>query len=255
MKKLPNKLVKDYVLKFFGYGSWKANIWFVGMEEGGSDNVRDVEGRLKVWKKQGGHFLSDCKSIHFKRGEVRWHDASAKGIQRTWKNLIRMYLLAHGKKDTREYILDFQHNEFGKRRGSTCSMELFPLPSPNVATWNYGKWSDWHWLKSRREYEAEVIKKRIALIKQKIRIHKPTIVIFYGSSLLVHWNDIAHNELKELGHRELKDNKIVGGKLWVGKKDGVSFYVTHHPTGRAIPTAYFEGIGKMLRQKHSKYLR
>ncbi|MEI7516587.1 MAG: hypothetical protein WCK81_14465 [Betaproteobacteria bacterium] len=159
MKKLPNKLVKDYVLKFFGYGSWKANIWFVGMEEGGSDNVRDVEGRLKVWKKQGGHFLSDCKSIHFKRGEVRWHDASAKGIQRTWKNLIRMYLLAHGKKDTREYILDFQPNEFGKRRGSTCSMELFPLPSPNVATWNYGKWSDWHWLKSRREYEAEVIKK------------------------------------------------------------------------------------------------
>ena len=34
------------------------------------------------------------------------------------------------------------------------------------------------------------------VIKQEIKNNKPPIVIFYGSTLLEHWNEIAQIELK-----------------------------------------------------------
>jgi len=245
MRKLPNRLVEKYAFGFFGYGSWKAKIWFVGMEEGGSKHVKDVAVRLKAWSDQGGRLLADCKRIHSARGETRWHEAGKNGIQRTWKNLIRMYLLAHGKNDDPKDILEFQHNGFGKKRGPICSVELFPLPSPNVATWKYDKWSDLPWLKSRREYKAEVVSKRIALIKHKINRYRPPIVIFYGYSLLTHWNEIAQTKLKK--------NKIAGRKLWEGTRDGVSFYATPHPA--RVSTRYYTQVGKLLKRRHQKDLR
>src|SRR5277367_62619 len=145
MKKLSDKLVSDYALGFFGYGSWKAKIWFVGMEEGGGGDIEDVKGRLITWEERSKQALEDCRSFHLARGERRWHDNSEQ-IQRTWKQLIRMFLLAKGRTDTYQDWLAFQQHEFGKKGGEVCTIELLPLPSPSIVVWNYSVWSGLPWL-------------------------------------------------------------------------------------------------------------
>jgi hypothetical protein len=39
-------LLKDFAHKFYGYGSWRAPIWFIGMEEGGGKTFQEIKGSL-----------------------------------------------------------------------------------------------------------------------------------------------------------------------------------------------------------------
>lgn len=237
MNKLPNKIVEEYALGFFGYGSWKAKIWFVGMEEGGGGDIGDVNGRLIAWDQRNRQMLEDCRSFHLVRGERRWHDGSGQ-LQRTWKQLIRMFLLANGRSDNFQEWLAFQQNEFGKKGGEVCTIELLPLPSPGIGVWNYSSWSSMPWLQSRDNYQIYLFEKRSLAIQAKIKDHRPPIVIFYGSSWLRHWARIAG----------VGFGQAIDGKLMVGERDGVTYYVTRHPARQAY--SYFTDIGKYLRQKH-----
>jgi hypothetical protein len=39
--------LNDFMHRFYGYGSWDAPLWFVGMEEGGGSTIDEIELRLK----------------------------------------------------------------------------------------------------------------------------------------------------------------------------------------------------------------
>jgi hypothetical protein len=241
MNHLPDNLLFDYVRGFYGYGSGRAKMWFVGMEEGGGWSIEDVHGRLMAWNKARSKKLQDLRRFHLARGETRWH-CDPPQLQRTWKQLIRMFLLAHGEADTWTELLHFQRHAFGRSGGSVCTIELLPLPSPGLDTWHYGSWSKLTWLKKRECYTEFVLRDRVCNIRKAINHYQPPVIIFYGSSWLRYWSMIAQVEWKQ----------AILGKLLGGEREGVAYYVTRHPARQS--DAYFSEIGKFLRRAHGKQI-
>ena len=241
MNQLPDKLLTDYTHGFFGYGSWKAKIWFVGMEEGGGGSLEDVVSRLVAWDKKGRKKLQDLRSFHVDRGETRWHLDSPR-LQRTWKQLIRMHLLAHGESDSWQEMVRFQQNEFGKIGGDVCSIELLSLPSPGLDTWHYANWSKLSWLKTRDCYTDFLLRDRVSTIQKAIKLYRPPVVVFYGSSWWRRWAMIAQENWRQ----------AIQGRMMGCERDGVAYYVTRHPARQS--NAYFSEIGNYLKQKHGSQI-
>jgi hypothetical protein len=44
------QLLGEYCERFFGYGTWNAKIWFIGMEEGGKGSASEsaIQKRLEL---------------------------------------------------------------------------------------------------------------------------------------------------------------------------------------------------------------
>src|SRR5262249_46054789 len=158
---------------------WKAPIWFVGIEEAGGATDQEVAQRLNVWNSRGRHELEDCGSFCHAIGNYRWHDARPTP-QPTWAQLIRMLLLARGKSDCADALLDYQRTRLGNYDGEVCLLELFPLPNPSFTSWRYAGWSKLPWLQTREQYTSHVLSNRIALLVKRIKEYKPKAVIFYG---------------------------------------------------------------------------
>jgi hypothetical protein len=231
----------DYCNTFLGFGGWKTPIWFIGIEEAGGKNLADVENRLRAWGEHGRKSLEDAPRFYPASGNTIWHGANAK-IQRTWRQLIRILLLAQGKADTESTILDYQRNQLGRRNGDTCLMELFPLPSPNIGIWNYNQWSTLAWLQSRNSYINEIRARRENELRRQINRHNPKAVIFYGCdrSLLPSWSSIAGGDFKQA----IPDEMIL---LWRANVNTV-FFVTRHPAAES--DQYFQRIGRFLRANY-----
>src|SRR4029077_12129475 len=234
--RLDNALLGEYADKFFGFGSWDARIWFIGIEEAGGWKKEDVRARLDAWK-QKRRDLEDAPTFYPASGNHRWHGVSA-GVQSTWKQLIRMLLVGRGERDTDDAILNYQRCHFGRTDGRECLAELLPLPSPNTTTWKYDNWSNLSWLKTRSSYQNYLSLTRAFAIQQNIEKHHPKVVIFYASTWHRLWGLIARGVWTQ----------AIKGKLMGLDRDGVSFYVTRHP--RAESDEYFRLIGEFLRRKH-----
>ncbi len=235
-------LLTDYCNNFFGFGSWKAPIWLVGVEEAGGWSLVDVENRLRAWQEHGRKSLEDALSFYPASGNSTWHGMNNK-VQPTWRQLIRMLLLAQGKKATEWRILDYQRAQLGCENGATCLLELFPLPSPSVQIWNYNQWSALPWLQTRKLYAAEIRAGRENELRRKIGEHEPRVVIFYGSdgSLLPSWSSIAGGHFQQA----IENEEIL---LW-RKNDNTAFFVTRHPA--AENDGYFHTIGRFLLANHA----
>lgn len=169
----------DYCNTFLGFGSWEVPVWFIGIEEAGGKNLEDVENRLRAWDDRGRKPLEDAPQFYPASGNILWHGTNAE-IQPTWRQLIRMLLLAQGKSDTDSIIRNYQRSQLGCENGETCLMELFPLPSPNIEVWNYTQWTTLAWLQTRKNYAREMRAKRENELRRQITEHEPRVVIFYG---------------------------------------------------------------------------
>jgi len=207
--------------------------------------VEDVQKRLQAWGEGGRKLLENALQFYSDSGNTSWHGASAE-IQATWKQLIRILLLAKGEADTENAILNYQCNQLGSTNGETCLMELLPLPSPNTGVWNYNQWSMLSWLRNRHSYFLKILSRREAGLRQKITEHKPQAVIFYGlvlperKSLLPSWSSIAGGPFDQAFEKE----KIL---LW-RKNSETLFIVMRHPV--AERDAYFRRIGRWLHDRH-----
>lgn len=62
----PDRL-RAFMPNFFGYGSWTANLWFIGMEEGGPALTNE---RLNAW--DGTSELADLRDFHKLLGGTDW---------------------------------------------------------------------------------------------------------------------------------------------------------------------------------------
>jgi hypothetical protein len=231
--------LNNYIESFFGYGRWQAPVWFVGIEEAGGRTERELEQRLTVWAQRGQKELEDAPTFYLQSGNHQWHGQEAK-LQETWKQLIRMLLVARGKPDTDKAILDYQRSHWGCARGRECLADLLPLPSPSSTAWNYCRWSDLPWLQTRIEYQNYVALKRAHFMQQQLEKHKPQVVIFYASTWHRLWGLIARGVWRQ----------AIPGKLMGLDREATSFYVTRHP--RAESDEYFREIGLHLRRKHGQ---
>ena len=61
---LDELLLDDFMRSFFGYGSYQADYWFVGLEEGGGNSIEEVMSRLEIWNYQERQELEDVRIYH-----------------------------------------------------------------------------------------------------------------------------------------------------------------------------------------------
>ena len=141
--------------------------------------------------------------------------------------------------------LTYQRTRLGIPSGETCLLELFPLPSPSVRVWNYGKWTTLPWLQTRPAYEQRIVAQRIAAIRTKIDLCKPPVVIFYGSSQLKYWRRIMGPGTYACP---------IPDKLIAHERGGTAFFVIKQLGAfwhRAKRDEYFRKISRYLHQHHA----
>lgn len=62
-------LLERWTQHFFGYGSWAAPYWFIGLEEGRVDSEEQFQIRLDAWHSTGEPSLLDLHDFHQAIGE------------------------------------------------------------------------------------------------------------------------------------------------------------------------------------------
>ncbi len=234
-------LVK-YIQKFFGYGNYDSDYWFVGMEEGGGNSFEEINSRLTHWVNGGEEELEDVAEYHQKFGMGYFFEDNPKN-QSTWNKLIRIILAKEGSKLDLVGVKSFQKTELARTNSNNCLIELFPLPSPSTNDWLYHEISNIDYLKSRKAYKNYLINVRIKNIQEKIQYHSPKMVIFYGNNTEYrkYWSLVANTLFMQVD---------IGGKTaYTAEKDGTLFIIVNHPVSRGITNEYFHNIGKLATQK------
>lgn len=239
MKKkiLDDSILSSYIEEFFGYGSLDADYWFIGIEEGGGNSLKNIKGRIEVWKKRGANELEELHSYVAAQGNSKLFSEGAR-IQPTWGKLIRiqygMKRIRPSKKEVREH----QRKNLTVS-DDTCLLELLPLPRRGKGSWKYNKWSGLEILESRKKYKTHILEKRRRKLHENILKHETKAVIFYGKGYLKEWEKVAGAEFT-------KDPKL---DIWWIRNDKTVFFAINHPNARGATNEYFYKVGKFISSK------
>lgn len=241
MTQLDDTLLSKFIRGFYGYGSMVGKCWFIGMEEGGGNNVEEISRRLDVWQQRGMPEVDDVAEYHHAIGISHNFDAPPK-LQTTWGKLIRIYFSLQGEStlDT-ESVRSFQAREFARRGGDICLLELLPLPSPSTAFWLYAQCSNLPELRSREVCREVVAPQRSMRLKHLIVQNRPKTVVFYGKVYASWWEQIAGTDFQTV--------TLEGSTAMLAQRDGTLFAVSDHPAATGITNAYFHALGRILRDK------
>ncbi|RUT06044.1 hypothetical protein DSM106972_032500 [Dulcicalothrix desertica PCC 7102] len=229
-----DELLEKRVDKFYGYGNYQGNYWFIGMEEAGGD-FKENNNRINVWSNRGELELEDLVEYHIAIGARGLFQLGA-AIQPTWNKLIRIVLSAKGIKNINtEDVRKYQIYELGRANQETCLLELLPLPSPSLADWTYSQHSLIPFLSNRNDYENHCVEKRINYISNKIKECQPSSVVFYGIRYEYSWIKIADVEFLPTSEGFL-----------IGRSNQTVFTIVKHPTAFGVTNEYFHNIGKSI---------
>jgi hypothetical protein len=61
---LDDTLLEAFMTGFYGYGTWAAKYWFVGLEEGGGQTCDEIARRIETWKKRKRPEIDDIREFH-----------------------------------------------------------------------------------------------------------------------------------------------------------------------------------------------
>jgi len=232
-----DELLTSFIDNFYGYGNYQAPYWFIGMEEGGGETFEEINMRLQAWQQRGRQELEDLAEYHKAIGITKFFIDPAK-LQRTWNKLIRILLAAEGRDTSILNVRDYQSNYLGRTGGSSCLTELLPLPSPGTNKWlHYAEHSKHSFLATRIKYECHVKPLRILQLRNMIAKYKPNTVVFYGTTKLNDWNNIADIHLNILKSHE----------VYYGSAKGTTYLVVKHPVSYGATNMYFQNIGALIR--------
>lgn len=227
MAELSIELLKRMAVGKFGYGSWDADYWFIGPEEG-DDKRGTLPQRAAAWKKLERDGLCDCLTYHHEIGELRWHglDGKPPRMQSTWKQLIRL-LLAYKNDDlTESTVRAYQAERWGKAPDETCVIELSGIPANCYAAGAILKQKlfDTDWFEETIELRKKDICKRL-----DERAIPPELLVMYGDKDQTHWQDL----------------KGLVEALPANKQPQIA--VLTHPTAFGVPSQYWIDWGNRLR--------
>lgn len=233
-----NEVLQKFMKEFFGYGNWEADLWFVGMEEGGGNSIEEIRNRINSWDKRGRRNLEDVYEYH-KDIEVGMEFFREKpALQRTWSKLIRIFLSIKGLSSKTEDVRKYQSKEWGRLSGETCLIELFPLPSPSASKWFYRDYSTLSFLINRTVYKHHLFKHRSEAIRTKIQEHHPAKVIFYGLGYKDFWEGIVGKPFNQDGRQDIQKAAAAA----------TSFYIIPHPAAKGMTNEEFENIGRYIKK-------
>lgn len=239
---LNDELLEDFMRRFYGYGTFHAPIWFVGMEEGGGTNLEEISQRLAAWDTLGRNTLADVVAFHGLCEIERFWNKPVM-LQPTWASLIRVLLGSKGLSPTTEDVKSFQRQTLGRSSSGTCLLELMPLPSPNTATWNYSSFSSLPNLQSRKNYLDYYSPLRIQRLRALAAEYQPSAIVFYGLGYLPHWERVAGTALRL---SELDD-------VYIGHQGSSTFVAMKHPAARSVTNSYFQSIGQLIGNRESDH--
>jgi hypothetical protein len=211
----PQKLV-ERIGNFWGYGNLESPIWLVGMEEG-FRSTHDSEADKKMLERQFSlptvngmfdarrpinHSLSDLTNLS------PFLPSAGPRPQSTWKFPIMLYLfLRNGKYPSEDEILNFQRFVLADgEKNEMATLELSPLPSPDINSWLFG---DIAGFETRKSYERSYQKERSKGLRDLVQKYSSTLklVIFYSANKKTHlpiWAEAIGkmpNELTEITHQ------------------------------------------------------
>lgn len=235
---IDSAILERFVSSFWGYGSFEAPFWIVGMEEACGDNELPL--RIETWHRRGESPLEDAAQYHNDIGSPDLFKPNAK-LQRTWLKLIKAYLAAHGLSTENAEARKFQIEKLGRRAQSekqTCFIELMPLPSPSTTKWPIKKHTDIEHLQSRDAYMKMIMPKRIQSLQNIIDDFQPKAILFYGLSYINHWEAISRRS----SGLEEKDKP----RHW--RVNNTEFFAMPHPVARGVTNDEFIAVGNMVRQ-------
>jgi hypothetical protein len=237
-------LIDAYIKSFLGYGNKMAKYWLIGMEEGGSDQFEKVYKDITEWKENGAKEFSDILEGSTEKNCTpdvkKYFFDNPVIIQKTWNKLIRLLLtIDHEIKDINE-IREFQKHHLGRSDGDNSLIEFFPLPNVSIADWIYEGKTSLKFLNNRKELVREMAPVRIERIRDKIKIYKPKVVVFYSTTpaYMKFWKQIVGSDLKF-------EN---GKKYSVQVKDRVLYAVIPHPNSRGVTNSDYENLGFEIRE-------
>lgn len=220
-------------MKFWGYGSFEAPVWFVGMEEGlAGTKEPELEERFRAtYGKPTVDIRQDMKNIP---EHMKFFNGDRSPIQSTWKYPIALYLYLKDKDfsklsgdDRKEAIRKYQvYDLCDMERKENTLFELMPLPSKNIdkSTWMY---TGVEGFDEKKEYIKKYIVDRTQEFKKLIEQHKPSLVVFYSTTYLPYWVEVAGKELDMI--IEFKEEKK-SVKMYFAKNACTDFCVIPHGT-------------------------
>jgi hypothetical protein len=211
----------EHLLNFIGYGKLNADVWFLGMEEGGGgeDNIR---ARLRFRQ------VEDCAEAHAILGITKFHTGQ-KIIQGTWRGMCYIMLRLEGKPVDRESIRNYQADYLGRFQGTSLLCELLPIPKPSMNDWGYEKLIPQY--SSRDGYYKVVKPRRIKYLRSLIIKYRPKVVIGYGKK---YWQD----------YQELFPSSIFleNGQFLVARDENLVVVLTDHFTARTMNGKFDEVV-------------
>ena len=229
---------------FYGFGNYQAPYWFIGMEEGGNAEFQHIDKQIRLWDQWERKELLDVIEFAHKMDFhhlTKWYGDKAI-LQKTWKNLIRIFLTANKESADKESIRQYQKKFWGTKNNDTCLMELLPLPSPRRSLWRYKDFSTLSYLADRKTYEKYIVGSRIAHIQTRIKKFKPNVVVFYGKGFDDYWKKIVG----------INSWKLSSKNINYEMKDETLFIFSYHPQHHGIEDDYFYNIGNFIKEHNAK---
>ena len=231
--------IREKARYFYGYGRWDAPYWFIGPEEGGSD---DPAPRVAAWYRLQKPELCDCRKFHALIG-ITEHHQDKPPLVFTWRKLMLLLKafqgepcnLANGRKKLNDSLRNYQRDRWGMLRGETCVIELSGIPAPDSSKARKLQSS----LFSKEEFE-QIRQKRIVSVRQKLSDEKPpALLVMYGKS---HWN-----YFECIAGCSLPKESIDGFETGILKCGNKKIALAQHPNF-ARRDSYWVELGKKLRQ-------
>lgn len=258
---ITNDLLKAYLYNFYGYGNLESNIWFIGKEEAGGKDKKDIDARLEAWFNSGKPSTVDLYDYHKKIFDIKniassdsemakLFDKNAKGfkLQKTWAGLIKLQLASEGRYDGKQLssVKAYQNQHLGRSDSENCLLELFPIASPSTGEFAISKFYNSKLLNNRREYKGKLANPRIEKIKQLIKSHRPRVVVFYSTDAeyMNYWCRIANIDFKKTEEVFEYKKKTVRAL----SNNGTLFLITPHPTAFGIPNKLWIETGKYIQE-------
>lgn len=270
---IDEKQLTHWIDHFYGYGSWEAKLWFIGPEEGGGDLPDEVVEKLDYFHK---HHASDNTAtlcdfhalfqqvafqIEGPRAErfsnlhdYRFGDHAV--LHGTWKNLIAF---AHGYRGKKlPDLLDYQKTSFAlPAKKQEALIKLYPLPAHNHA-WYYS-WLDlsskFSFLRTRSLYQEHLFGQRIQAILEKLRTHRPAVVLMYGMSNINALKESVQLFFPAVKFKMVKAVKLKVPQHHIGNLEGTTLLLTTQiPSLRhnRIETGFdWEYLGKMVKDANA----
>lgn len=265
MTALTHALMHDYANAFCTYGALSNPVWFLGLEEGGGNDLASVGRKLSRWSEarletagtvgvihSSGLTGPECEEGNRDDEFLRVGSGKRARLQPTWANQLRVLIGMRGDAPNNDTVRHLQTREHGRIGGATCLMELFPLPCRDDGTWIYGdvpypsEREEANVFRSKRAYREHHLPERLTTIAALVEEYRPKALVFtsweYGEYVLSMLDDVEVPELGIAGVRR---------KAEIGRLHDTVVAVCTHPTAPVAGpcNAFYHALGLAIARR------